>query len=307
MPALSLHDTLEKIKSFSYYVGQIKSDFVIREKQGEYAEFPDFLEKPIVEGLKKLGIGQLYKHQEQAAREIDRGANAVVSTSTSSGKSLCYWLPILNDLIKNPGNRALVLYPTKALAQDQLRQLEELIQNAPELMASVRPAVYDGDTPAHRKKAIRSRCNIILTNPDMLHSSILPINGRWGDFFFALKYVVLDEAHMYRGIFGSHVALVMARLKRLCMKVGASPIWMMCSATIYNPLELAEKLSGEDFVNIYRDSAPSSTKRFVTWKPEKLEQDSIKTTGMYEQAQRLLRDLALAGHSIIAFTQTRLQ
>jgi DEAD/DEAH box helicase domain-containing protein len=122
-----------------------------------------------------------------------------------------------------------------------------------------------------------------------------------------LKYVVLDEAHMYRGIFGSHVALVMARLKRLCMKVGASPIWMMCSATIYNPLELAEKLSGEDFVNIYRDSAPSSTKRFVTWKPEKLEQDSIKTTGMYEQAQRLLRDLALAGHSIIAFTQTRLQ
>ncbi|MFC1584669.1 DEAD/DEAH box helicase [Fibrobacterota bacterium] len=307
MGSLNLAETLEKIKSLSYYAGQIKSDVSRPGQQGEFAPFPEFLEAPLVEAMKVLGIAKLYSHQADAIRKIREGNNTVISTATSSGKSLCYWLPVLNDLLKNPRLRVMALYPTKALAQDQLRKLEEITGSSPELMASVRPVVYDGDTPAGKRKLIRSRSNIILTNPDMLHTSILPVHGRWGDFFFHLKYVILDEAHVYRGVFGSHIALVLARLKRLCLRLTVKPAWIMCSATIHNPGELAARLVKEDFIGINHDGAPLSPKRFLTWKPEVLEQGKVKAGSMYEQARQVLRDLVLAGHTVIAFTQTRLQ
>ena len=156
MPTPTLKDTLEKIKGMAAYNGQIKSDFTMLGCAGKFTDFPKFLEKPIIDGLKTLNIGKLYQHQAKALSAVQQSGNVVVSTSTSSGKSLCYWLPVLNDLIKNPRNRAIALYPTKALAQDQLRKLKEIIQNVPELMSAVEPAVYDGDTPASKKRGIRN-------------------------------------------------------------------------------------------------------------------------------------------------------
>ena len=204
------------------------------------------------QALAKAGISSLYAHQEEALRAAFDGPT-VITTGTASGKSLCFQLPTLEVLSGDPRARALYLYPTKALAQDQARSLHSF-----GMTRQIRPAIYDGDTPRAERSAIRKRSNVVLTNPDMLHVGILPHHHAWGELFANLAFVVVDEAHTYRGVFGSHVGNVLRRLRRVAAIHGTEPRFLLASATIANPIELAEGLTGLDgFRLIDRDAAPS--------------------------------------------------
>src|ERR671911_181658 len=203
---------------------------------------PDDLHPDVAEALRARGIDRLWSHQAEVLHAAWAGPT-IVTTGTASGKSLCFNLPTLDVLCGDPRARALYLYPTKALAQDQARAL-----HAFGLTKQVRPAIYDGDTRREERSAIRRRANLVLTNPDMLHVGILPNHGAWGDFFANLAVVVVDEAHVYRGVFGSHVANVLRRLRRIANAYGTEPRFLLASATIANPVELAERLTGLDEV-----------------------------------------------------------
>src|SRR5262245_59393310 len=198
------------------------------------APFPSSLDPRIAEALHARGIEQLYSHQVRAFDTAAKGEHVVVVTPTASGKTLCFNLPVLQALVERPDSRVLYLYPTKALAQDQLAELTELAVALPDL----RMFTYDGDTPQDARRSVRARANLVLTNPDMLHSGILPHHTKWVNLFQNLRYVVIDELHAYRGVFGSHLANVLRRLKRICRHYGASPQFIMASATIANPREL---------------------------------------------------------------------
>ncbi len=200
-------------------------------KQAVLAPFPASLDPRVAQALLGRGIQQLYSHQARAWEIADKGQNVVVVTPTASGKTLCYNLPVVHALLQSPDARVLYLFPTKALAQDQLAELQALAQALPEL----RMFTYDGDTPQDARRAVRARANLVLTNPDMLHSGILPHHTKWLNLFQNLRYVVIDELHAYRGVFGSHVANVMRRLRRICAHYGSSPRFIMASATIANP------------------------------------------------------------------------
>ncbi len=206
-----------------------------------FAPFPSSLDPRIVEALKSRGVQQLYSHQARAVEVVAKGEHLVVVTPTASGKTLCYNLPVLQALMQQPDARVLYLFPTKALAQDQLAELNELAKTLPDM----RMFTYDGDTPQDARRSVRARANLVLTNPDMLHSGILPHHTKWVNLFQNLRYVVIDELHAYRGVFGSHLANVLRRLKRICRHYGSTPQFIMASATIANPRELAERLTGE--------------------------------------------------------------
>jgi DEAD/DEAH box helicase domain-containing protein len=216
-----------------------------------------------VEALRGRGIGQLYSHQARAFEIAAKGEHLVVVTPTASGKTLCYNLPVLQALVQQPECRVLYLFPTKALAQDQLAELTELARALPDL----RMFTYDGDTPQDARRAVRTRANLVLTNPDMLHSGILPHHTKWVNLFQNLRYVVIDELHAYRGVFGSHLANVIRRLKRICRHYGSTPQFIMASATIANPRELAERLTGEPVTEVAESGAPQGEKLFVVYNP----------------------------------------
>ena len=194
--------------------------------------------------LQKRGISRLYAHQADAFDEIERGRNVVIPTPTASGKTLCYNLPVLNRLLGEEGARAMYLFPTKALAEDQLHEFQSAVE---QMGSEIRAFTYDGDTPQDARKAVRQRANVVLTNPDMLHTGILPHHTRWARYFESLRYIVIDELHYYRGVYGSHLANLLRRLKRICEFYGSKPQFICCSATIANPRELAEALTGEAF------------------------------------------------------------
>ena len=199
---------------------------------GEFADVPVSLAPALTQALMARGIRQLYSHQAAALEHADEGRNVVVVTPTASGKTLCYNLPVLNRLIAEPGARAMYLFPTKALAEDQLQEF----QGAVDAMGSeIRAFTYDGDTPQDARRAIRERANVVLTNPDMLHAGILPHHTKWAKAFENLRFVVIDELHYYRGVYGSHLANVLRRLRRVCEFYGSSPQFVCCSATIANP------------------------------------------------------------------------
>jgi len=202
-----------------------------------WAPFPKSLPAQLVEALKARGFESLYTHQALACQFAHEGKNVVVVTPTASGKTLCYNLPILSDLVKNPEARALYLFPTKALSQDQLVELNRWTEKLGE---AVRTFTYDGDTPQDARKAIRARGNLVITNPDMLHTGILPHHTKWQRLFENLRYVVIDELHYYRGVFGSHLGNVLRRLKRVARFYGSRPQFICTSATIANPEELAK-------------------------------------------------------------------
>ncbi len=216
--------------------------------------------------LAAQGIEQLYEHQAGAYDTVREGRNVVISTGTASGKSLCYHLPVLAALLDDVEARALYLFPAKALSYDQLGSLERMI-SAAGLGERARPACYDGDTPQHRRAGIRRSANVILTNPDMLHVSVLPYHAKWAQFFAHLRYVVLDEIHTYRGIFGSHVAGVVRRLQRICRHYGADPTYVCCSATLGNPRQLAEQLVDRPVELIDDDASPRGQRHVVLWNP----------------------------------------
>ena len=208
-------------------------------REAVFQPMPDWVRSELSEAYRAKGIKELYSHQAAAAELVHGGKNVVVVTPTASGKTLCYNLPVLNAVLENPDTRALYLFPTKALAQDQLAELHDL---ATRLDDSFGVFTYDGDTPQDARKAIRERGHIVLTNPDMLHAGILPHHTKWMRLFENLRYIVLDELHTYRGVFGSHLANVLRRLRRVAQFYGSNPQFICCSATIANPGELAAEL-----------------------------------------------------------------
>jgi DEAD/DEAH box helicase domain-containing protein len=271
-----------------------------RAREGRAAPIPDDLHPLVIEALRGTGIQMLYEHQAQAVQAAFAGP-MIVTTGTASGKSLCFQLPTLEVLVTDPHARALYLYPTKALAQDQARAL-----NAFGLTRQIRPAIYDGDTPHKERPSIRQRSNLVITNPDMLHVGILPHHANWGDLFSNLAFVVIDEAHAYRGVFGSHVANVIRRLRRAAAFYGTTPRFLLTSATIANPVELAQKLTGlPDIQLIDRDDAPQQSRHVAIWNPPLLDEALGTRASALAEAAELLAELVSAGARTICFMKSR--
>src|SRR3954462_3315674 len=260
---------------------------------------PEDLHPNVVTALEHAGIERLWSHQAEALAAAWAGPT-IVTTGTASGKSLCFNLPTLDVLSRDARARALYLYPAKALAQDQARALHALaVKNA-------RPAIYDGDTPREQRSALRRRSNLILTNPDMLHLGILPNHGAWGDFFSNLAVVVVDEAHVYRGVFGSHVANVLRRLRRIANAYGTEPRFLLASATIANPRELAERLTGlEEFTVIDPDGPPGARKTIAMWNPPITDEKPATRRSPLAEAADLLAELVAEGARTIVFMKSR--
>src|SRR5437763_13662360 len=233
-------------------------------REAKFRPMPAWVASALADAYQAKGIRELYSHQATTAELVRDGKNAVVVTPTASGKTLCYNLPILNAVLENPDTRALYLFPTKALAQDQLAELQDL---AKRLDDSFGVFTYDGDTPRDARKAIRERGHIVLTNPDMLHTGILTHHTRWTRLFENLKYIVIDELHTYRGVFGSHLCNVLRRLRRIAKFYGSDPQFICCSATIANPGELAERLIEDEVEVLNANGAPSGEKTFVFYNP----------------------------------------
>nr|MBN2276672.1 DEAD/DEAH box helicase [candidate division Zixibacteria bacterium] len=261
---MNLPQILESFKTDPAIAGNIVHWEIFPPKPGEFREFPDFLDEKLVRVLKTRGIQKLYSHQREAVDSIHDNRDTVIVTPTASGKTLCYNLPVLDSIIKNKSTRALYLFPTKALSQDQLAELTGLIDT---LDVDIRTFTYDGDTPQTARRLIRSAGHIVVTNPDMLHTGILPHHTRWIKLFENLKYVVIDEIHHYRGIFGSHLSNVIRRLRRICRFYGSDPIFIASSATIANPAELAEKITGKKVRLIDNNGAPTGEKYFILYNP----------------------------------------
>ncbi len=264
--------------------------------------FPSSLDPRLASALRARGIEQLYSHQARAWELVDKGEHVVIVTPTASGKTLCYNLPVLQGLLVEPDARVLYLFPTKALAQDQLAELEEIAKQLPEL----RMFTYDGDTPQDARRAVRARANLVLSNPDMLHSGILPHHTKWATLFQNLKFVVIDELHAYRGVFGSHVSNVIRRLRRLCVHYGSAPQFIMASATIANPRELAEHIVGEPVGEIAESGAPRGDKLFVCYNPPVVNPElGIRAPYLAESAKMAIRFLREKIPTIV-FAQSRL-
>ncbi len=261
---MNLEQVMDQLKTQERFAKNITCWKVIPEKHGEYEDFPEYLNPKLVSALKKKGIYRLYSHQRKALDEVTAKNNITVVTPTASGKSLCYNLPVLNDLLADKNSRAIYLFPTKALSQDQVSELMNLVNVIGE---NIKTFTYDGDTPVNARVAIRKDGHIVVTNPDMLHTGILPHHTKWMKLFSNLKYVVIDEIHMYRGIFGSHTANVLRRLKRICRFYGSDPIFICCSATIANPRELSEKITEKSMVLIDHNGAPSGEKNIIFYNP----------------------------------------
>jgi DEAD/DEAH box helicase domain-containing protein len=263
------------------------------------AAIPERLHPQVRAALLERGLDRLYAHQASAFAAAGRGEHLVVATGTASGKSLAFNLPVLDVLAAEPKVRALYLYPTKALAQDQARALGAFG------LPGLRAAIYDGDTEAERRWQIRKWANVLLTNPDMLHVGILPHHDRWGDVLQNLRYVIVDEAHVYRGVFGSHVANVLRRLRRAAAVYGAEPQFLLASATIANPGELARSLVGVDATVIGDDAAPRASRSVVLWNPPLLDEALQLRASALGEAARLLGDLVARGLRTIVFTKSR--
>jgi DEAD/DEAH box helicase domain-containing protein len=257
---------------------------------------PDELDLRVRE---RLGVDALYVHQAEAWEAARRGENVIVTTGTASGKTLAFNLPVLDELAREPKSRALYLYPTKALAQDQLRTIQAL------KIPKVKAAIYDGDTETERRWQIRKWANLILTNPDMLHVGVLPHHDRWGDVLQNLRYVVVDEAHVYRGVFGSHVANVLRRLRRAAAMYGADPQFVLTSATIANPEELAHSLLGGDATVVGSDAAPRAERTVLLWNPPLLDEELGVRASALGDASRLLATFAQRGLRTICFAKSR--
>ncbi len=260
----NLQEILAEIKLNDDFHNNIVTWHTIPEKASQTVPLPEDLHPVLKSALHSKGIEQLYTHQKSAYEKIMAGNSIVTVTPTASGKTLCYNLPVLQTILNNPDSRALYMFPTKALAQDQKSEINEIIQAAG---ASINSYTYDGDTPANIRQRVRKAGHVVITNPDMLHSGILPHHTKWVSLFENLKFIVIDELHTYRGVFGSHVANVIRRLKRICRYYGSNPVFICTSATIANPLELAELLTEERMQLINNNGAPSGKKHFLFYNP----------------------------------------
>ena len=268
-------------------------------RAGSSRPLPDELSGALRDALAAAGITALHGHQRAAYDLLEAGENVVVATGTASGKSLCYQLAALTESARDPQARALFLFPTKALAQDQARKLTAF--KVPGAM----PAIYDGDTPQDQRALLRRTATILLSNPDMLHVGILPGHERWAEFLHQLRLVVLDEAHVYRGVFGSHVAQVVRRLRRLCAAYGGDPRFVLTSATIANPKDFAERLVGLPFATVTDDEASRPERTVVFWNPPLLDPARGERRSALAEAAYVTAEAVLAGARVITFAPTR--
>ncbi|HOK56117.1 MAG TPA: DEAD/DEAH box helicase, partial [bacterium] len=261
----------------------------VDEKEGSFYPLPDFILPVLKEKLKEKGIERIYLHQLKALEKLNQGENIVVTTPTGSGKTLIYNIFIINEIYKNPDIKGLYIFPTKALTQDQLKNLRGF---------DIKAEIYDGDTPDDLRRKIRSNPpNIILTNPDMLHTAFLPFHEKWRSFFSKLKFIVIDEIHTYRGIFGSNVSHVIRRLRRICNLYGSNPQFILLSATINSPEKFAEELVGVKFVSISESSSPLPKKYIIFW--------NSQYESYYTQAIELLKKSIDYGLTTVVFTNSR--
>ena len=275
----------------------------------EYAPFPEAADSRLVAALGARGIEQLYTHQAEAFEHALAGRNVVTITPTASGKTLCYNAPVLDAILKDPSTRALYLFPTKALAQDQLAELHalaELVMHQSAGAPEIGVFTYDGDTPSDARRAIRGKAHVVLSNPDMVHSGILPHHPRWAKLFENLRFVVIDELHAYRGVFGSHLGNVMRRLQRVCRHYGSDPVFICSSATIANPKALAEGLTGRPFELIDRSGAPRGEKFFLFVNPPVVNAQLGIRRSYLSEARRVAIEFLKHNLQLIVFAQSRL-
>ena len=300
---MNVSQFLTRLKSANYYVGQVSHVEHLEAREATFADLTPAPDPRVQHILQKDGVERFYTHQVSAIENIRAGRNVVVVTGTASGKTVCYNTPVLESIMQDDESTALYLYPTKALAQDQLRTLHRYHNSDPTL--PLRTGTYDGDTPPATRRKLKNEANVLLTNPDMLHSGILPNHGTWAHFFSKLKYVVIDEVHTYRGVFGSNVSHVIYRLNRICQHYGANPVFVCCSATIHNPKELAERVVGQPVQLVDNDGSPRGEKTFVIWNPPLLGDDRIERKSANVEASNVLSELVSDEHQAIAFVRAR--
>ena len=294
---------LRYLTTQSTYNGQIVHVEHILPREATYAKLDAPLVVELQDCLGKHGLLSLYSHQAEAVNKARQGENVMVATSSASGKTLCYNIAVVEAMLTEQGSRALYLFPTKALAQDQLRGLRILL--CPSLFKAEELATFDGDTPPAARAEIRKQARVVFTNPDMLHIGILPNHPAWSRLLRHLRYVVIDEAHIYRGVFGSHVAGVLCRLRRLCNLYGSNPQFICCSATIANPGEHAEKMVGLPFKVVDNDGSPQGGKDFVFWNPPIIDEGRGVRRSANSEAANLFTELVSHGIRSLTFARTR--
>ncbi len=300
---MNLEQFLDQIRKTPKLSSSVKAWKVLPQRLAVTAPFPDSMNPRLIQAMKDQGIQSLYSHQAQSWQAIHEGNNVVIVTPTASGKTLCYNMPVIDRILSKPDARALYLFPTKALSQDQVASLQKTVDI---LGADIKTYTYDGDTPGNIRKAIRMAGHVVVTNPDMLHTAILPHHTKWIRLFENLEYVVIDEIHNYRGVFGSHVANVIRRLKRICEFYRSNPRFICCSATIRNPRELAEQVTGEKFELIDTNGAPAGEKHFIFVNPPIVNRQlGIRKSALLE-ARQIASRLVKNGIQTILFARTRL-
>jgi len=304
MDAASAVDVLDHLLRDRGFRSGVVLDELIPGRDAVYEPIPERVPARLRATLARRGMERLYLHQAEAWRAVNAGRHTVVVTPTASGKTLAYNLPVLARILEQPQSRALYLFPTKALAQDQLAELTRLCDD---LDAGIRTHTYDGDTPPNARSAIREAGHVVITNPDMLHAAILPHHTKWLKLFQNLQYVVIDELHAYRGVFGSHLANVIRRLHRVCEFYGSDPVFILASATIANPAELAARIVERDVVLVDRNGAPSAPRRLVFYNPPVVNAELGLRRSSLLETQRIASAMLLGGAQTIVFGRSRLQ
>ena len=272
-------------------------------RAADYSGFPETLDPRLRQMLAGRGIQQLYSHQAEAFGQIAGGKNTVIVTPTASGKTLCYNLPVLQTLLNDPAARAFYLFPTKALAEDQLHELQATLDT---IGSDIKAFTYDGDTPQDARRAIRERAQVVLTNPDMLHAGMLPHHTKWAKAFENLRYIIIDELHYYRGVYGSHLANLLRRLRRIAAFYGSHPQFICCSATIANPRELAEAITEQPFELVEKSGAPAGDKFFVFYNPPIVNRQLGIRRSYLHEARRIAEESIERGQQTLVFCNNRL-
>ncbi len=299
---MNLTQYIDSLKRDARFMENVETWRDLPAREAKYADFPAWIDERVKAILGARGIYQLYSHQRQAVDAVHEGRDVVVVTPTASGKTLCYNLPVLSEVLRDSDARALYLFPTKALSSDQVSELYSIIEALGE---DIKAYTYDGDTPAPARTAIRQAGHVVVTNPDMLHSGILPHHTKWVKLFENLKYIVIDEIHAYRGVFGSNLANVLRRLMRICAFYGSRPTFICCSATIANPKELAERLTGREIQLIDDNGAPAGVKHVIFYNPPVVNRQlGIRISSVHETVA-LTRDLIKNGIQTIVFARAR--
>ena len=303
MAKLRLTELLARLKEDRRFMENVQAIKELPARDGDFAPFPAWLHPHLRSVLERRGISRLYRHQAEAVDLVRQGKDVVLVTPTASGKTLCYNLPVLQRILEEPETRALYLFPTKALAQDQMHEVHGVIA---ELGADIKTFTYDGDTPDDARQAIRKQGHVVVTNPDMLHAGILPHHTKWQKLFTNLRFVVIDELHVYRGVFGSHVANVMRRLVRICRFYGADPVFVCCSATVANPREHAERLLERPFALLDKSGAPTAAKTFILYNPPIVNRELGIRQSALTPARHTAAKLIENNIQTIVFTTSRL-